>query len=249
MFINNKYFKWYNNIVSNRLINPQSGEIHHIVPKCMGGTNNNSNLVKLAIREHFICHWILTKCVEPRFIPKCSRALLAMSTLHNGRRLLSSKQIAVARKIFSDSRKGVPMSEATKTKLSALRKGKKTGSDNHMFGKTGDKHHLFGGPGTFLGKLHSDKTKEKMSRNNIMKIDRYAGSRVRWTRECREAHSNNMKGQNNNNAKSWKVTKDGQTEIVHDLKEYCKLKGWNYKSLHAQKGLGKPYKGHLIEIL
>ena len=34
-------------------------EKHHIVPRCMGGSNEKDNLVRLTAREHFILHWIL----------------------------------------------------------------------------------------------------------------------------------------------------------------------------------------------
>jgi hypothetical protein len=34
-------------------------ERHHIVPKCMGGTDDKSNLVELTAREHYIIHRIL----------------------------------------------------------------------------------------------------------------------------------------------------------------------------------------------
>lgn len=36
-------------------------EIHHIVPRCMGGTNDKSNLVLLSGREHFMAHMLLWK--------------------------------------------------------------------------------------------------------------------------------------------------------------------------------------------
>jgi hypothetical protein len=36
-------------------------ERHHIIPKCIGGTNDKSNLVRLTAREHFICHKLLTE--------------------------------------------------------------------------------------------------------------------------------------------------------------------------------------------
>lgn len=36
-------------------------EIHHIIPRCMGGTNENSNLVMFSAREHFIAHLLLWK--------------------------------------------------------------------------------------------------------------------------------------------------------------------------------------------
>ena len=36
-------------------------ERHHIVPKCMGGTDNSDNLVNLYAREHFVAHQLLVK--------------------------------------------------------------------------------------------------------------------------------------------------------------------------------------------
>ena len=34
-------------------------EKHHIIPKCLGGSNNKENLVDLTAREHFLCHRLL----------------------------------------------------------------------------------------------------------------------------------------------------------------------------------------------
>jgi hypothetical protein len=39
-------------------------EVHHILPKSLGGNDNNENLVRLGAREHFICHLLLTKMVK-----------------------------------------------------------------------------------------------------------------------------------------------------------------------------------------
>ena len=36
-------------------------EEHHIIPRCIGGTNDPENLVLFTGREHFIAHWLLTK--------------------------------------------------------------------------------------------------------------------------------------------------------------------------------------------
>lgn len=36
-------------------------EIHHIIPKSLGGSNLVNNLAILTAREHFICHWLLVK--------------------------------------------------------------------------------------------------------------------------------------------------------------------------------------------
>lgn len=36
-------------------------ETHHIIPKCLGGTNDTANLVDLTAREHYIAHILLAK--------------------------------------------------------------------------------------------------------------------------------------------------------------------------------------------
>ena len=36
-------------------------EAHHIIPKCLNGNNEPTNLVLLTAREHFICHWLLSR--------------------------------------------------------------------------------------------------------------------------------------------------------------------------------------------
>lgn len=36
-------------------------ESHHIIPECLGGSNEKSNLVLLTAREHFVCHRLLSK--------------------------------------------------------------------------------------------------------------------------------------------------------------------------------------------
>jgi len=59
----NKYKNWYNNITKSAQsrITDEYTETHHIVPKSLGGTEDVNNLTKLTAREHFICHWLLTK--------------------------------------------------------------------------------------------------------------------------------------------------------------------------------------------
>ena len=39
-------------------------ESHHIIPKSIGGSDINSNLVLLTYREHIIAHYLLIKIVE-----------------------------------------------------------------------------------------------------------------------------------------------------------------------------------------
>mgnify|MGYP000037463157 CR=1 FL=1 len=55
------YEKIYNQIINKAKIRNVDGytEKHHIIPKCMNGTNNPTNIVKLTARQHFLPHWLL----------------------------------------------------------------------------------------------------------------------------------------------------------------------------------------------
>ena len=63
MFINNKYKSWYDSIIQKAKVRNLSGykEKHHILPRCLGGKDTKTNLVKLTAREHFIVHMLLCK--------------------------------------------------------------------------------------------------------------------------------------------------------------------------------------------
>jgi hypothetical protein len=62
MFIENKYAKWYFDIVKRRQLSPAPvGEKHHIIPKSIGGTNQKNNIICLTAREHYICHRLLVR--------------------------------------------------------------------------------------------------------------------------------------------------------------------------------------------
>ena len=64
--MNNKYQSWYNQITENAKSRLPDGytETHHILPKSMGGADSPENTVELTAREHFVCHWLLTKMTE-----------------------------------------------------------------------------------------------------------------------------------------------------------------------------------------
>ncbi|CAH9012396.1 putative homing endonuclease [Vibrio phage 277E43-1] len=59
------YEKIYNQLCAIRkllpLIKEVGYELHHIKPKSLGGSDDNSNLVKLTYREHLLAHKLLTK--------------------------------------------------------------------------------------------------------------------------------------------------------------------------------------------
>lgn len=48
----------------NKEYNSTETQIHHILPKFMGGSNHTSNLLKLSLEEHRDAHLILAQCFE-----------------------------------------------------------------------------------------------------------------------------------------------------------------------------------------
>jgi len=69
MFLKNKYTILYYKIIDKANEYERSKtefyyEKHHIHPKSLGGSEVKKNLVLLTAREHFICHYLLTKMIE-----------------------------------------------------------------------------------------------------------------------------------------------------------------------------------------
>jgi hypothetical protein len=59
------YQKIYDNLIyrsqNRQLPNDVYTEIHHIIPRCIGGSDDKNNLVTLTLREHFLAHLLLCK--------------------------------------------------------------------------------------------------------------------------------------------------------------------------------------------
>ena len=61
------YQKLYYTIIENHQCKEGVVEKHHILPRCMGGTNDPENLVSVSPRVHYILHLLLYKFVERRY--------------------------------------------------------------------------------------------------------------------------------------------------------------------------------------
>lgn len=148
MFIPNKYLTIYFKIVNrskNRTINGPVEE-HHIIPKCLGGSNKKENLATLTPKEHFICHKLLIKITEGEIRRKMCYALWRMchnSNKHN--RNVNGQQYEYARKMFINSRKGYNHTKEAREKMSNTSKGiprpwaKKSIEKHHEMVRAGQK--------------------------------------------------------------------------------------------------------------
>ena len=72
------YKKIYNSLIERAKDRIPDGyvERHHIVPRCMGGSDDKTNLVALYPEEHFLCHVLLVK-----MYPKNANLILAVGNM------------------------------------------------------------------------------------------------------------------------------------------------------------------------
>lgn len=186
-------------------------EVHHIVPKCLGGSNDTSNLVELTAREHFLCHWLLI-----RIYPNQSKLAYAFWNMCNGRtnqhqyrytptsRVYEESKIAASkaqsdrevsdstRKKLSESRRGKPSSTKGKswTEKQSLVCGLNSFKPGHIpwtKGRSLSKDHIYKRTESRKGYKTSEETKQKISAANF-------GKSRPWTEEQRIKQSLSKKG-------------------------------------------------------
>ena len=93
-------------------------ETHHIIPKCLGGNNDKSNLVNLTPEEHFVAHQLLVK-----MYPTHEGLLFALRFMatKNAKHKRNNKEYGWIKRRISAIRKGHTLS---------------VGEKNGMYGKT-----------------------------------------------------------------------------------------------------------------
>lgn len=133
-----KYFKWYSNIIAtakNRHMLSDNKEIHHIVPRSLGGDNSMDNLVSLTVREHLLCHVLLCKMTSGQSKYKMLHAINLMAKASDDK----SINMVVIRTLREQRRAamigegnpnfGKHPSEETKIKIGNAMRGKKHSKD------------------------------------------------------------------------------------------------------------------------
>jgi len=170
------YQKHYDNLINrakNRILDSYS-ETHHIIPKCVGGTNDMSNLVNLTPEEHYVAHQLLVKIYSGE--GKLVYALRMMCMAGNGKTKRSNKEYAWVRKLWSkvssENQKGIPRkphSAETKRKISEIQIGRPSGmlGKHHTEERNKNLSEKMKGKRTTLrtreGQINSDEHRRKIS--------------------------------------------------------------------------------------
>ena len=140
------YQKIYNNLIArskDRIINEYI-ERHHIIPKCLGGIDDSSNIAILTPEEHYLAHLLLCKIYPANGkLLYSAMNMTSGSMINNGKR--NNKAYGWLRRQYAESmsgdnnparrnpnlqkeaakkRVGQKRTEETKAKMSAVQKGK-----------------------------------------------------------------------------------------------------------------------------
>lgn len=183
MFNQTKYTRVYHNIIANaksRILEEEYIEKHHIIPKSLGGSNSEDNLVALTAREHFICHWLLTKMVLGEAKQKMVLALSFMQGRNKSQTKYTNKITArvyarirqeVANICKANNQKRV-VTEETKQKISDSLKGKARSNETKQkistahLGKTRSTEHRKSISTAKIGTKRSEETKQNMRKKH-----------------------------------------------------------------------------------
>lgn len=132
------YLKVYNRIIDRAKTRhtTEYTEKHHIVPRCLGGSDAKTNIVALTAREHYVCHWLLAKAYRN---PKLIFAWQAMTQNLKGKRY-NSWSFKYAREAWaiamSERNRGVKFTPERLANLSRAHLGQKAWNKGMSFPKT-----------------------------------------------------------------------------------------------------------------
>ena len=206
-----KYKLWYDNLCSSRrYLNREKSsgdyyEKHHIIPRSLGGSDEEENLVLLTAREHFIAHLLLTKFTEGKDRSKMVYALWRMVNSQQGKiykinsRLYETIKIELS-KVVSKQMKGRVVSAETRAKISMSNSGK----NNHMYGKK-----------------HSKETVAKMSASSSGERNGFFDKN--HTSEQKNKWASDRKAEGNAKFKGYYITPFGKLTVSRDISSYTNL--------------------------
>lgn len=110
-------------------------ERHHVVPRCMGGGDEHSNLVRLTPEEHFVAHQLLVK-MHPGVVSLVHAAVLMAKNATGNKAfgwLRRRKAAAMRGHAINLGRKA---SEETRAKMSLAQRGNKRALGNKLSAET-----------------------------------------------------------------------------------------------------------------
>ena len=186
-------------------------ERHHIIPRCVGGTDDEENLIDLYAKEHFVAHQLLAQ-----ENPDNKKLILAWHMMTNVK-TTNQQRYQITPEEYEESRIAyikTMMGENNPAKSEEVRRKKSEaikGEKNHNYGKPRSESTRKKMSESHKGKVLSDDTRTKISESKTGKNNHNYGkhfseehrkklsesAKVRRTEEWKD----NYRGANNPNAK------------------------------------------------
>jgi hypothetical protein len=107
-------------------------EVHHIVPRSLGGLDDADNLIRLTARQHFVAHWMLARAIGG----SAARAFFMMSNfgkygqVNSTTYQIARQEYAALAAVQMAGRVMPPVSEETRKKQSQAKLGKKLSAEH-----------------------------------------------------------------------------------------------------------------------
>ncbi len=240
MFYENKYSTIYFNIVNHprvasRRKSDSYYERHHIIPRCLGGDNSVANLVLLTAREHFLCHYLLTKMSRE---PKLVYALHRMTHSGDMHQRYHSRLYATARERFGEA-----IADLHRKRFEHDPSLRKT-AGNYWRGRTRPSETRAKISAAQIGRKVSPETRAAISKANKGRPNNVLRGQPK-TIEHKQALSNAKKGKPGNNRQWWEITTpSGKVVATQDRKTFCADHQLNFDSVKTMTQKGPLYKGY-----
>jgi hypothetical protein len=160
------------------------GENHHIIPKCLGGTNKKENLVKLTAKEHWLIHLLLVEIYPKNLKLKLAVKMMSIKSHNQEREKIKSG------KIFERIKKEA--AQAHSEVLSGVKKKPFTQEHKDNISKS-----KLGKPGPNKGKIFTEEHKKNIGLASKGRIDGDKNPMKR--KEVVDKHPSLFSGENNPN--------------------------------------------------
>jgi hypothetical protein len=225
----NKYTRWYNQIISNaqnRIVEGYT-ERHHIQPRSLGGADTPDNLVNLTAREHFVCHWLLTKMTTGEARYKMLNALRMMRAEKEGQQRYET---AITSRVY----------ESIKQEYAQLQSKRYSGKNNPMYGdkfyrsEDGKQRQKDAITGVNNG-AKQENARQKISQSKLGK------KREQFSEEWRVKMSDSKQGEKNNRF-GVEVSEDTRKKIGDKIRGRKQTDEEKARRAEANKGKVKPKK-------
>ncbi len=220
MFLNNKYTNWYWSIINKarHIICPRPNytERHHIIPRCLGGLDDASNIVELTGKEHYLVHLLLPHMVTGKAKYKLQIALWRMCSPKSGRYQPSGRAYELAKQNMAIA-------------LSKLNSGRPL--------PLHQREALKGKPAHNKGKKMHPQHGQKISEYKSSTPDVQSIIHTKIASSLKQYHANRAaEGRNKCPKFAWIIqnTKTGQTDQTNNLRKWCQEQGFSSAEIYKK---------------